>query len=233
MRVREILEKAAYKTNIIRTGASISGEEAVHLCGLLDDILAELSADNFFNCRTTMITTDGRGKNALTIGEVQPDGTTPDIVAPRPYNLQSVSSNFGSGWMAMEETDLADIGNYTFEGSSGHPEFFAYEESYPFGMLHFNRGASCNLRLVYSIPFPQVTINGDLPIPRIYSRALVLTLAHAMALDKGMIEDAASILPEMEKAQRAVRGNTQKSKPLRLEDSGFYGYGNVTIMGMR
>ena len=48
-----------------------------------------------------------------------------------------------------------------------------------------------------------------------------------------MIEDAASILPEMEKAQRAVRGNTQKSKPLRLEDSGFYGYGNVTIMGMR
>lgn len=233
MRVREILEKAAYKTNIIRAGASISGEEAVHLCGLLDDILAELSADNFFNCRSTLITANGRGKDALTIGEVQADGTTPDIIAPRPYNLQSVASNYGAGWVAMEETDLADIGSYTFEGSSGHPEFFAYEEGFPFGILHFNRGAACQLRLVYSLPFPRATINGELPLPQIYSRALVLTLAHSMAVDKGMDEDAARLYPEMEKAQRAIRANTQKSKPLRLVDPGFCSYENVTIMGLR
>ena len=47
MRVREIVEKAAYKCNVLRKGASIKGDDAVILVGLLDDILAELSADNF------------------------------------------------------------------------------------------------------------------------------------------------------------------------------------------
>jgi hypothetical protein len=232
MLVREIVEKAAYKCNVLRKGASIKGDDAVILVGLLDDLLAELSADNFFNCRAKMIDFDGKGATALTIGETQPDGTAPDVESPRPYNIQSVAVCYGSGWCPLEETDLADLSNVSLVGSSGYPEFFSYEESFPFGTLHFNRGASCRVRIVYSLPFPSFDLNGELPLPPIYKNALVLTLAHAYAVSEGFDEDAGRLLPEMEKAQAAIRANTQKSKPLRLVDDGLF-HANVSIMSMR
>lgn len=233
MRVREILEKAAYKVNMLRNGASIKGDDAVRLCGLLDDILAELSADNFFNCRATMLDFNGNGRERITIGEVQTDGTTPDVVSPRPYNLQSVSTSFGNGWVRLEEADLADISNYTLSASSGHPEMFAYEEGWPFGVLHFNRGCAARVRIVYSLPFPPVGINDELPIPNIYKRALVLSVAHAAAVDEGLDEDVARLAPEMMAAREAISENIDKNKPLRLTDNGFGGYVNFNIMGMR
>lgn len=233
MRVREILEKAARKANLLRKGASIKGDDAVRLCGFLNDILAELSADNFFNCRSTMLDFNGAGKEAITIGDVQKDGTTPDVIAPRPYNLQSVSISYGCGWVRLDEADLADISNYTLSASSGLPQIFAYEEGFPFGVIHFNRGCSARVRIVYSLPFPLVDINDELPLPSIYKNALIYSVAFAALEEDGFEEDAARLEKSRDKAIEAISENIDKNKPLRLLDNGFEENVNWTIMEMR
>ena len=232
MKVRTIVRQAATKLNLIPAGANLNGTDTQIMIGLMRDILDQYSTSNSFNNRATMIDSNGKGEYALSIGipldshgrpydlsKLQPEEiedlkTQVDILSPRPFNLQAVYVSSGSNWVKCNETSLASLPSVTYPGATNIPQFFAYEQTWPLGRIHFNRGFSGRVRLVYSLPFPEFDINSDIDVPPEYNRAIYWELVLAGACHYGCKEQLDEAKVMRDETVKVVEQNNAKSRPV-------------------
>lgn len=257
MKVRTLILQAAAKLNLIPAGANLSGTDTQIMCGLLRDILDQYSTDNCFNNRASLVDSSGKGRDFLTIGipldehgrpydlskmteeeidQLKADNPELDIMAPRPYNIQALYVSSGSKWVKCNETSLAALPSVTFPGDTNIPQFFSYEQTWPYGRIRFNRGFSGRVRIVYSIPFPEFDINSELDIPPEYNRALFWELVLAGACFYGFQEQQDEAKAMRDETAKVVERNNEKSRPIDFTSQwcdSFFGYGpRSTIMNM-
>lgn len=240
MKVRQIVLSAAKQLNLCPSGANLNGNDTQIMVGLLNDVLSQWSTDNTLNNRATMLDGSGKGKDHLVVGipldangnvydlsklteeeieQLKADHPEIDVLAPRPYNIQSLYVSSGSNWLKCNETSLAQLPITTFPGETNIPQFFALEQSWPCCKIHFNRGFSGRFRLVYSVPFPKLEINDDVDIPPEYQRALHWELVLAGACYFGLVEQEATAKAMRDETMEVVNRNNSKSDPIDLDDA--------------
>lgn len=257
MKIRSLIIQAAAKLNLIPAGANLNGTDTQIIVGLLRDILDQYSTSNCFNNRAVMLDSDGKGKDFLTIGipldefgrpydltkmteeeisQLKEDHPEVDILSMRPYNIQALYVSSGANWVKCNETSMASLPSVTFPGNTNIPQFFAYEQSWPLGKIHFNRGFSGRVRIVYSKPFPEFDINSELDIPPEYNRALFWELVLAGACFYGFQEQMDEAKAMRDETHEIVEKNNAKSRPVDYTDQwcdGWFGYGpKSTILNM-
>ena len=258
MKVRTLILQAAAKLNLIPAGANLPGTDTQIMCGLLRDILDQYSTDNCFNNRATMLDSEGKGRSFLTIGiplddhgrpydlskmteeeieQLKADNPELDVLSTRPFNIQALYVSSGSNWVKCNETSMASLPSVSYPGDTNIPQFFAYEQSWPFGKIHFNRGFSGRVRIVYSKPYPEFDINSELDIPPEYNRALFWELVLAGACFYGFQEQMAEAKAMRDETVKVVEKNNEKSRPIDFTDQWldpFFGGLGVrsTIMNM-
>lgn len=255
MKIRTIVKEAATKLNLIPAGANLNGTDTQIMVGLLRDILDQYSTDNAFNNRATMVDSNGTGRDFLTIGIPLDDHGRPydiakvtpeeleelkkqvDILSPRPYNIQSLYTSAGSKWVKCNETSLASLPSVSFPGGTNIPQWFSYEQTWPLGKIRFNRGFSGNVRLVYSLPFPEFDINSDVDVPPEYNRAIYWELVLAGACHFGCQEQLDEAKVMRDETRQVVERNNAKSTPVDFTSQwndpwGGAAYPQSTIMCM-
>lgn len=259
MKVRSLVLQAAAKLNLIPAGAGLSGTDTQIMCGLLRDILDQYSTDNCFNNRATLVDSSGNGSDILKIGIPLDDHNRPydltkmteeevaqlkadhpeiDVFSLRPYNIQALYVSSGSKWIKCNETSLAALPSVSYPGSTTIPQWFAYEQSWPYGQVRFNRGFSGRVRIVYSLPFPEFDINSELDIPLEYNRALFWELVLAGACFYGFQEQMDEAKAMRDETVKVVERNNQKSRPIDFTEQwcnswpGYGMYPRSTIMNL-
>lgn len=246
MKIRDIITQTAHKLNLCPNPAQLNGTDTQILLGLLRDVLNQFSTSNAFNNRVVLKNAPGKGKNYLTIGlpldengrpvdmeKMQKEGTwetfwnewlenhpgeEPDVVCPRPFNIQSVYASAGGGWMKLRETSLASLPAVSYNGSTNLPTVFAYEQSWPYGTIHFNRGFDGNARICFSKPFPEFDVNADLEIPPEYQRAVFWSLVLEASCMYGLAEQQDEAKAMRDEAIGLVEQNNEKSDPVDFDD---------------
>lgn len=259
MKVRKIILEAATKLNLIPAGSNLNGTETQIMVGLLRDILDQYSTDNSFNNRATLVDSNGKGRDYISIGipldehgrpydlstmteeeieQLKTDHPEVDVLSPRPYNIQSLYVSSGSQWVKCNETSLAALPSVTFPGDTNIPQWFAYEQTWPIGKIRFNRGFSGKLRVVYSLPFPEFDINSEIDVPPEYNRAIYWELVLAGACHFGCKEQLDEAKAMRDETVKVVERNNAKSRPVdftaQWNDSwpGCGPYPRSTIMNM-
>lgn len=189
--IRDIISSAYRYSGILNDVGEVNGNRATEAVAFLNQIIYNYNLENYLPYAQNVRTFEAGYQTYEFFNPEVPDAVPPEPVdgfgiSPKvvteepPVRILQVSYKNGLHWSPIQVVGFAAITPYILNVPA-IPSCCTYQRIKDAGFLYLNRPSLRELRVVYNMALPKVTIDDDMDAPPEYVQLFIITLAIRIA----------------------------------------------------